>query len=638
MVQEIFKLVPELVSSYPGVIPQPVLPSNQEQARLFEGVNRFLSDLSQPNGLLMILEDLHWAADSSLELLHYLVRKLASWPILILGTCRPEELGRNHPLRTFQGELKRDGLIQDLDLKPLSLDDLEAIVSSMSGQEDAILPLSRRLYQETEGNPFFLMETIKALFENQSLCIDEGLWTGDFNRISANQFPLPANLSEAVRHRIQRLDDATREAVSIASVIGREFDFTLLKDAWGRDEEQTLRALEDLFRRRLVEEGSGSMSRDYAFTHHKIQEVIYSDIPHRQRCQVHARIGSILEHAGSEYLYENAGELAFHFYQSRDISKEYSEKAILFLLQAGDQARMMYAHKEASGYYNQALELLKKQGDYERTARVKMKMGVMYHNAFKYEQAHQSFEEGLRLWQKLSQIDPPALLPAPHPLRTNWPSISSIDPAYGMDFAGAIAWQLFSGLVAFSSDLEIIPDAAQKWELYSGGRGYIFQLRRDLQWSDGRPFTAHDFEFSGKRMLAPETQSPLANLLYDIRGARHYNLGELADADLIGLRAVDAATLFIELEKPAPYFLQLLANFVAVPRHCIESFGEKWTDAEHIVTNGPFRMESWNKNDSILLSKYPVLPWTGYRKYPTCGVKISNLIPTHMWKNTRWMN
>lgn len=606
MVQEIFKLVPELAYSYPGVVPQPVLPSDQEQARLFEGVNHFLSDLSQPNGLLMILEDLHWAAESTLELLHYLVRKLASsCPILILGTMRPEELGQNHPLQTFQGKLRRDGLIEDLHLKPLSPADLEAIVSRMSGQGDAILPLARRLYQETEGNPFFLMEIIRALFENQSICIDEGHWTGDFIQIHASKFPLPASLSEAVRHRIQRLDDATREAVSIASVIGREFDFTLLKDAWGRDEEQTLQALEELFRRRLVEEGSGSMSRDYAFTHHKIQEVIYSDIPHRRRCHYHAQIGSILERAGSQHLYEHAGELAFHFFQSRQLSKEYNEKAIHYLLQAGDQARMMYAQKEASGYYNQALELLEKQGDFERTARVKMKLGVTYHNAFEYEQAHQAFEDGFRLWQKVSQFDHPALLPAPHPLRTNWPPITSIDPAFGMDFAGAITWQLFSGLVAFSLDLEIIPDAAQKWQMYSGGREYVFELRKDLQWSDGRPFTAHDFEFSGKRMLAPETQSPLANLLYDIKGAHSYHLGELADPDLVGLRAVDAATLYVELEKPASYFLQLLPNFLAVPRHCIESFGEKWTDAEQIVTNGAFRMESWKKNASIQLAKYP---------------------------------
>jgi oligopeptide transport system substrate-binding protein len=126
-----------------------------------------------------------------------------------------------------------------------------------------------------------------------------------------------------------------------------------------------------------------------------------------------------------------------------------------------------------------------------------------------------------------------------------------------------------------------------------------------MQWSDGRPFTAYDFEFSGKRILSPETQSPLANLLFDIKGALPYHVGEFANPGFVGLRAVDDATLFVELENPASYFLQLLANFLAVPRHCIESFGENWTDAQHIVTNGPFRMESWDKHTSMQLAKNP---------------------------------
>jgi len=605
IVQEILRLIPELAATYPDIPRQPALAADQEQARLFEGVSRFLSEISQPNGLLFVLEDLHWAAESSLELLHYLVRHLVACPVLFLGTVRPEELGRSHPLRSFQANLKQDGLMMEMHLKRLSETDTEALVTRLSGLGEAILPLARRLYQETEGNPFFLMETIKALFENQSISLANGIWSGDFDQICASKFPLPVSLSEAVRNRIQRLSDPAQEAVAIAAVIGREFDFGLLKEAWGRNEEQTLQALDVLLRRRLVEEGSGGMSRDYAFTHHKIQEVIYADLPQRRRSQLHARIGSILEGADFQGAPEHAGELAFHFCQSRQLSKEYNEKAIHYLLQAGDQARMVYAQKEASGYYNQALELLRKDKDYERTARVKMKLGVTYHNAFEYEQAHQAFAEGFRLWQRVSRSGQAALHPAPHALRTNWPPITSIDPAFAIDFASAIGLQLFSGLVAFSPDLEIVPDAAQKWEVYAGGREYIFQLKPDLQWSDGRPFTAYDFEFSGKRMLAPGTQSPFANLLYDISGARAYHQGQLPEVEWVGLRATDAATLVIQLEKPASYFIQLLANFLAVPQHCVELFGDKWTDAACIVSNGPFRMESWIRSESMHLVKNP---------------------------------
>ena len=618
IVHQIIRLVPELAEYYPGINRQPGLLADQEQARLFEGVTHFLRTISQSNGLLFLLEDLHWAAESTLELLHYLLRHLAEKPVLILGTLRPEEVEQSHPLRIFQEQLKRDGLIRELHLGNLSPEAVGALVSMMSGQDDAILPLAHRLYQETEGNPFYLMEVIKALFENRSICIQKGVWLGDFGQISANKFPLPASLGEAVRSRILRLDEAIREAVSIAAVIGREFDFDVLKGVWNRSEEQTMQALETLLRRRLIEEGSGSVSRDYSFTHHKIQEVIYADIPRRRRCQAHAQIGDLIENACARQLDEHSGELAFHFLQARPIREEYTEKAILYLLRAGDQARMMYAQKEASGHYHQALELLKKRGDFERTARVNMKLGVTYHNAFDYDQAQRAFQEGFQFWQKVSRLAEADL--APQPLRTNWPPITSIDPVYGMDFAGALGWQLFSGLVAFSSDLEIVPDAARKWELFSGGREYVFHLRKDLQWSDGRPCTAHDFEFSGKRMLAPETQSPFANLLFDIKGAKSYQLGQFSDLDCVGLRAIDAATLCVELEKPASYFLQLLANFLPVPRHCIASFGEKWTDPKCIVTNGPFKMEAWEKGVSMRMVKN-----TSYHGHPAGNVHCVEL-------------
>jgi oligopeptide transport system substrate-binding protein len=126
-----------------------------------------------------------------------------------------------------------------------------------------------------------------------------------------------------------------------------------------------------------------------------------------------------------------------------------------------------------------------------------------------------------------------------------------------------------------------------------------------LHWSDGSQLLADDFEFSGKRFLAPETKSQFANLLYDIKGARAFHNGQLNESYYVGLKALDPGTLLIELEKPAPYFLQLLANFMPNPRHIVESFGKDWTEPEHIVTNGPFKLEIWKKGDSMLLVKNP---------------------------------
>ncbi len=116
-----------------------------------------------------------------------------------------------------------------------------------------------------------------------------------------------------------------------------------------------------------------------------------------------------------------AGELAFHFEQGRQLDKALTEKAISYLLQAGDRARGLYAHQEAIDYYQRALALLKEQGEHGQAARTLMKLGLTYHTAFDFQRARQAYEEGFALWQRAASMElaiPPP--PAPHALRTHW--------------------------------------------------------------------------------------------------------------------------------------------------------------------------------------------------------------------------
>jgi len=385
------------------------------------------------------------------------------------------------------------------------------------------------------------------------------------------------------------------------------------------DVETVIRQLSGVLSRqhRLVKaEGTPQMGTQYVaryrFGHFLFQKHLYQRLDEVERSRLHAAIGSALEGLSGDSVDEIAVQLARHFAQAGQIDEKFSEKAIHYFLKAGDRARIMYAHSEAVAHYEQALQLIQKVGDDEQAARVNMKLGVAHHNAFEYEQAHRAFDVAFRFWQQSSlRQDYPAL--APQTLRINWLPVASIDPAFAWDIPGAVVWQLFSGLLIFSPDLEITPDLARKWEIHADGREYIFHLKDNLRWSDGMPLTAGDFEFSGKRMLAQKTGAPCANLLYDIRGAKDYHKGLLHDPDEIGLRALDPATLLIELEKPAPYFLQLLANFVPVPRHCVETYGDKWTEPEHLVTHGPFRLEAWDKSAFMRLQQDPNFhaPFTG---------------------------
>jgi DNA-binding SARP family transcriptional activator len=156
IVAEVARLVPEMTEQYPGLEAPATTDASQEQAYLFDGVAGFLSHPSAHQALLVVVEDLHWASESTLQMLHYLARRLANQQVLLLGTLRPEAVGRRHPLRALQRPLSREGLAQRLPLLRLSAAAAEALVVEMSGAGEAIVPLAGRLYRETEGNPFFL--------------------------------------------------------------------------------------------------------------------------------------------------------------------------------------------------------------------------------------------------------------------------------------------------------------------------------------------------------------------------------------------------------------------------------------------------------------------------------------------------
>lgn len=584
---------------------------DQQRAQLFEAVARFIAWLSTQSGLALMFEDLHWATESTLQMVHYLARHLADGHAVIVGTLRPEAVGPQHPLRAFQRQLTREGLVRTLELKGLSRQSVETLVTEMSGCGEAVAPLAQRLYEDTEGNPFFLIETIKALFEEKLIRLDGEAWQGDFAGVSRSELPLPAGVSEAIQARVHRLEPEARRALQTAAALGREFDFDLLAAAWHREEETTLEALDALLRHRFVDEGSAATARDYVFHHHKIQEVVYAEIPRRHRQRLHARAGRAMERLYEPDRQDVAGELAFHFSRARLADEALAQKAVRYLLLAGDQARLAYARREAIDYYSQALALQKEQGEYEGAARTLMKLGLVHETHFDFTQARQAFDEAFALRQQAStRRADTSRSPAPHPLRIRWRSPYGLDPAFNREYASAVVlYQLFSGLVSEGPDLDLVPEVARRWEVSEGGCRYRFYLRPNARWSDGTPLTARDFEYAWKRQLDPAAGGPASNLLA-IKGARAFHRGESIDPDRLGVRALDSSTLEVVLEEPVSYFLYELAtaSTYPVPQHVVAAQGPAWTDVDKIVTNGPFMLEPWERGESMTLVRNPLYP------------------------------
>ncbi|MCA9526800.1 MAG: peptide ABC transporter substrate-binding protein, partial [Myxococcales bacterium] len=177
---------------------------------------------------------------------------------------------------------------------------------------------------------------------------------------------------------------------------------------------------------------------------------------------------------------------------------------------------------------------------------------------------------------------------------------------------GTVIQDAFEGLYQYGASHKVWPPGvAERHDLSEDGITYTFYLRRDAKWSDGVGVTAHDFEWSWKRVLDPVTASRYASILWFLEGGREYNEAPADQApalrEKVGVKALDDYTLQVRLVGPTPFFLQLTAfySYAPVPRHVIEKHGDRWARPENIVSNGPFRVTEWQQNQRIVAVANP---------------------------------
>ena len=358
---ELSQLLPEIREHYPD-LPAP-LNSGQgaDRYRLFEAVNRFLKAMISTQPVLLFLDDLHWADADTLDMMGYLVRNLADSPLLIIGSHRPDVVLEGHPLFTLRQMLLDEALLEELHLSALSKEAIAEIVSTLP--QDVADPhrLALFLAQISEGNPFILFETLREL--------EEQGWprSATANNVSFSKGPLgqevliPVKVQTRIRRRVARLPSASQQLLSIAAVIGREFEVELLQAASQVSLEVVLDCLDNWLARHLIREipDSEQLSESastlsgfyrYDFSHDLIRAVVYDELNKARRRSLHGRVGQGLEqlYAGQE---EKVVErLAHHFHLAYE-----SDKALLYLQQAGQQAQTVYALPIALACFEQAL-------------------------------------------------------------------------------------------------------------------------------------------------------------------------------------------------------------------------------------------------------------------------------------------
>ena len=286
---ELRRLVPALDERLPARAPPVSVDREGERYRLFEAVGALLRRAAEARPVVLVLDDLHWADRPTLLLLRHLARHVCPPRLLMLGTYRDAEIGSEHPLRETLGDLSRDRGFARMSLGALDVDAAAQLVTSQAGQQSS--ELVQTLWDETEGNPFFIGETLRHLAQSGELsAAAQPRALG--SRLS--DLGIPDGVRDVIGRRIGLLSQRTQAVLATASVSGRTFEFAVLEHMSGRDQDELLEALEEAISARLIEEEPAAAGR-YVFTHALIRETIYGGLMRTRRVLLHLRVGAALE-------------------------------------------------------------------------------------------------------------------------------------------------------------------------------------------------------------------------------------------------------------------------------------------------------------------------------------------------------
>jgi ABC-type oligopeptide transport system substrate-binding subunit/class 3 adenylate cyclase/ribosomal protein L40E len=568
------------------------------KVRTLKLLSDYFSKVAIEGPTALVFEDMHWADPSSLEALERLLPLSDRIPLMILMLMR---IDRDHGSWGVKVKAEADfpHRTKELHLRRLTEGDSSSLLEQLLGETKLPEEILRTIMDRSEGNPFYLEEVVRHLLEQDLIVQDEEGWraTEELKVVG-----IPDTLQGVLLARIDRLEEEVRHTLQLASVIGKSFLYRILETI-AEAEMQLDAHLSQLQRVDLIREKARIPELEYIFKHTMTQEAAYNSLLHERRKVFHLKVGEALEELFPDRVDEFSGLMAYHFEAA-----ETHEKAVDYLQRAGDQARLAYALQEAIDFYERALVILKELEEYARAARMLMKLGLTYHTAFDFKQSRQAYDEAFAMRKRERTIKQENVEPAPHPYRLSNFKPPTLDPSISNDLT---SWfyikEIFSGLVEIGAGWEIIPDVAQSWEISEDGCRYVFHLRDDVYWSDGTQVTAEDFVYSWIRSLNPAVEAPGGkNLrLYDIKNARAYNEGDLSKHDQVGVMAIDKLTLGVELERAASYFLHMLITLYPVPSHVVEAHGDTWTDLGHIVTNGAFKIESYEPRESMSLVRDP---------------------------------
>ena len=397
ILKQLIAIAPELDVPASAGVQRWALDPHEDEHKVLESFAAWITALCQQQPVLLFIDDAHWADSATLSVLRRLARRARRQPLLIVLTYREDELDEKNPLQATIFDLNRERLATRLKLARLNLEETHALLNTMLTPRGRVSePVVRAIYQETEGNPFFVEEVTKALIEEGKLRYDEQSWTV----LQEAEIEIPQSLRAIIGNRLARLPEDSQQVLRLAAVFGREFEYEALLDGSDLDEDALIDALERAERAQIIAEirrrkGQGPA---FAFAHSLIASTLRESTGGLRRRRLHRRAAEVIERIRPE----DIQSLAYHYEQAGEAGP-----ACRYYSQLARRALSVHANQEAETHLRSALELCPP--GLEQTA-LQVDLGESLFRQGRYSQALETWKEAISLYLRERELGPAARL------------------------------------------------------------------------------------------------------------------------------------------------------------------------------------------------------------------------------------
>lgn len=364
---ELARLVPELARRVPD-LPLPAQADGEaERALFFAAAVDLLTRATDEAPVVLILDDLHWAAKPTLLLLRQLLRATEYRMLLIAATYRDTELDRAHPLAGMLADLRREAGVERVSLSGLDADAVFALVEAAAGEATGLAgrALADAVTRHTEGNPFFVTEVLRHLVESGAVYRRDDRWVYDR---PVEQLGIPEGVKEVVGRRLSRLSDEANAVLAAAAIVGPEFDLDIVETIHGAD---PLDALDAAVQANVIDEVSGAIGR-YRFAHALVRQTLESELSSARRVRLHRAVMDAIEQRHGDDLDAHLPALALHACEAARAGDV--RKAAEYSLRAAEQALDRLAFEDAIAIADRGLEVLQLDDNVDRLLRAQLNL------------------------------------------------------------------------------------------------------------------------------------------------------------------------------------------------------------------------------------------------------------------------